>query len=115
MSHLGLVPSEYSSGASRHQGAITRIGNRRARRVLVEAAWNNRHKAQITRTLEVRQEGQSKAIRDISWKAQLRLSKRWRSLVMGRKLNANKICVAIARKLAGFAWDLARHCRLKIS
>jgi transposase len=115
MSYLGLVPSEYSSGASRHQGAITRCGNKHARRVLVEAAWNNRFKAQITRTLEVRQEGQPKAIRAISWKAQLRLSKRWRSLGMGRKLNQNKICIAIARELAGFAWDVGRHCKLKAS
>jgi transposase len=113
MSYLGLVPSEYSSGASRRQGAITRCGNKHARRMLVEAAWNNRFKAQISRCLEVRQEGQSKVIRQISWKAQLRLSKRWRSLAMGRKLNQNKICVAIARELAGFVWDVARHTSLE--
>ena len=113
MSYLGLVPSEYSSGASRRQGAITRCGNKHARRMLVEAAWNNRFKAQISRCLEVRQEGQPKVIRQISWKAQLRLSKRWRSLAMGRKLNQNKICVAIARELAGFVWDVARHTRLE--
>ena len=112
MSYLGLVPSEYSSGASRRQGAITRSGNKHARRMLVEAAWNNRFKAQISRCLEVRQEGQPKVIRQISWKAQLRLSKRWRSLAMGRKLNQNKICVAIARELAGFVWDVARHTPL---
>ena len=112
MSYLGLVPSEYSSGASRRQGAITRCGNKHARRMLVEAAWNNRFKAQLSRCLEVRQEGQPKAIRQISWKAQLRLSKRWRSLAMGRKLNQNKICVAIARELAGFVWDVARHTPL---
>lgn len=112
MSFLGLVPSEYSSGSTRRQGAITRCGNKHARRVLVEAAWNNRFKAQLTRTLEVRQQGQPKLIRDISWKAQLRLSKRWRTLAMGRKLNQNKICVAIARELAGFAWDVARHVKI---
>jgi transposase len=60
----------------------------------------------------VRQEGQFKIIRDISWKAQLRLSKRWRSLSSGRHLNQNKICVAIARELSGFIWDLARHVKL---
>jgi transposase len=113
MSYLGLVPSEYSSGASRRQGAITRCGNKHARRMLVEAAWNNRFKAQVSRCLEVRQEGQPQVIRQISWKAQLRLSKRWRSLAMGRKLNQNKICVAIARELAGFVWDVARHTPLE--
>lgn len=113
MSYLGLVPSEFSSGNTRRQGGITRCGNKHARRILVEAAWNNRFKAQITRCLEVRQEGQPKVIRDISWKAQLRLSKRWRSLGMGRKLNQNKICVAIAREFAGFIWDVARHVKIK--
>ena len=113
MSYLGLVPSEYSSGASRRQGAITKCGNKHARRILIESAWTNRFKAQITRTLEVRQQGQPKIIRDISWKAQLRLSKRWRSLAMGRKLHSNKICVAIARELAGFIWDVGQHVTLQ--
>jgi transposase len=106
------VPSEYSSGASRRQGAITKCGNKHALRILVESAGTNRFKAQITRTLEVRQEGQPKILRDISWKAQLRLSKRWRSLGMGRKLNQNKICIAIARELASFIWDIGRHVTL---
>jgi transposase len=112
MSYLGLVPSEFSSGNTRRQGAITRCGNKHARRILVEAAWNNRFKAQVTRVLHVRQEGQPKVIREISWKAQLRLSRRWRSLSVGRKLNQNKICVAIARELAGFIWDVARHVKI---
>jgi transposase len=112
MSYLGLVPSEFSSGNTRRQGAITRCGNKHARRILVEAAWNNRFKAQVTRILQVRQEGQPRIIREISWKSQLRLSKRWRSLSMRRKLNQNKICVAIAREFAGFIWDVARHVKL---
>ena len=113
MSYLGLIPSEFSSGKTRRQGEITRTGNKHARRILVEAAWDNRFKAQITRTLEVRQQGQPKIVREISWKAQLRLSKRWRSLLLGRKLHANKICVAIARELSGFIWDAARHVKVK--
>jgi transposase len=113
MAYLGLVPSEFSSGKSRRLGEITKSGNKHARRILVDAAWNNRFKAQVTRGLEVRQEGQAKIIRDISWKAQLRLSKRWRSLSMGRKLAQNKICVAIARELSGFIWDVARHVKVK--
>jgi transposase len=91
---------------------ITKSGNKHARRILVEVAWNNRFKAQVTRGLEVRQEGQPKIIRDISWKAQLRLSKRWRSLAMGRKLAQKKICVAIARALCGFIWDVARQVKI---
>src|ERR1700730_14395945 len=112
MAYLGLVPSEFSSGPNRRQGEITKSGNKHARRLLVEAAWNNRFKAQVSRGLEVRQEGQPKIIRDISCMAQLRLSKRWRSLSMGRKLAQNKICVAIARDLAGFIWGVARHVKV---
>jgi len=38
MKFLGLIPSEYSSGERRHQGAITKAGNTHARRALVEGA-----------------------------------------------------------------------------
>jgi transposase len=107
-----LVPSEYSSGASRNQGSITKTGNKHARRILVEAAWNYRHKAHIGRELQIRQQGQPKIIRDIAWKAQLRLTQRYRHLRMGRKLHQNKVCIAIARELAGFIWDIGQHIDL---
>lgn len=42
MGWLGLVPRERSSGWTRAQGAITKAGNRRARRMLVESAWTYR-------------------------------------------------------------------------
>jgi len=108
MAYLGLVPSEYSSGETRHQGPITKTGNKHARRILVEAAWNYRHRAWVSRVLEVRQQGQSKASRDIAWCAQLRLTRRFAHLSM-RRLPPNKVCVAIARELAGFIWDIARQ------
>jgi transposase len=109
MAYLGLVPSEHSSGKSRHQGAITKTGNKHARRILVEAAWNYRHSARVSRVLEVRQQGEPKVIRDIAWRAQLRLTKRFQHLGRGRRLPQNKVCVAIARELAGFIWDIARQ------
>ena len=42
--YLGLVPCEYSSGATRAQGSITKTGNTHARRLLIEAAWYHRLK-----------------------------------------------------------------------
>ena len=81
-----------------------------ARRVLVEAAWNYRFPARISRILQIRQEGQPKAVRDIAWAAQLRLTHRYRRL-SSRKLHPNKICIAIARELAGFVWDIARQVK----
>jgi transposase len=108
MGFLGLVPSEYSTGQTRRQGEITKCGNSHARRVLVEAAWNYRFPARISRILQIRQEGQPKAVREIAWRAQLRLAHRYRRL-SARKMHQNKICVAIARELAGFVWDVARQ------
>lgn len=109
MAYLGLVPSEFSSGPSRHQGGITKTGNKHARRILIEAAWTYCHSPRVSRDLEVRQQRQPKAVREISWRAQLRLTKRFRHLRMGRKLPQNKVCVAVARELCGFIWDIARQ------
>jgi transposase len=108
MAFLGLVPSEYSSGGSRQQGAITKCGNAHVRRVLIEAAWTHRYPARLSRTLQLRQEGQPQLIRDIAWKAQLRLCGRYRRL-KARGLHVNKTCIAVARELCGFIWDIARH------
>ena len=108
MGYLGLVPSEYSSGPKRALGGITKTGNSQARRMLVEAAWSYRFPARISRGLQVRQEGQSTAIRDIAWRAQVRLGHRYRRLT-ARGLQHNKLCVAIARELAGFIWSIAQQ------
>jgi len=110
MGFLGLVPSEYSSGEARRQGKITKTGNGHARRVLIEAAWNYRFPARLGGRLQQRQEGQPKAVRDIAWRAQLRLCRRYRRLV-ARGLHPNKVCVATARELAGFVWDIARQVK----
>ncbi len=108
MSYLGLVPSEYSTGHSRLQGAITKTGNGHARRVLIESAWNYRFPAKLSKILVARSQGQPKAVRDIAWRAQLRLCSRYRRL-HARGMHKNKICVAIARELSAFVWDVARH------
>jgi transposase len=51
MKFLGLIPSEYSSGERRQQGAITKAGNTHARRALVEGAWAYRYPAKVSRHL----------------------------------------------------------------
>jgi transposase len=108
MGYLGLVPSEHTSGSKRRLGAITKTGNGHVRRVLVEAAWNYRFPARVSRALQIRQESQPQAIREIAWRAQLRLSYRYRRL-KARGLQHNKICVALARELAAFIWDIGRQ------
>jgi transposase len=108
MKFLGLIPSEYSSGERRRQGSITKAGNTHARRVLVESAWAYRYPAKVSRHLQLRLETQPKTMQDISWKAQLRLCKRYRRL-MARGKHANQVVVAIARELVGFMWAIAKQ------
>jgi transposase len=108
MKFMGLIPSEYSSGDQRRQGAITKAGNTHARRVLVEGAWAYRYPAKVSRHLQLRLEKQPKVIQDISWKAQVRLCKRYRRLV-ARGKHANVVTVAIARELAGCMWAIAQE------
>jgi transposase len=108
MGYLGLVPSEHTSGSRRRLGAITKTGNPNVRRVLIEAAWNYRFPARVSCALQARQATQPSTIRAIAWRAQLRLCHRYRRLKV-RGLQHNKICVALARELAGFLWDIGRH------
>src|SRR5919109_3036988 len=108
MTFLGLIPSEYSSGERRQQGAITKAGNTHARRALVEGAWAYRYPAKVSRHVQLRLETQPKIIQDISWKAQVRLCQRYRQLI-ARGKHANIVTVAIARELAGFMWAIAKQ------
>lgn len=107
MAFLGLVPSEHSSGGRRRQGAITLTGNRHARRMLVECAWSYRFPARQTMHLKRKALQASDEAKAIAWRAQKRLCGRYRTLTRAGK-NTKLVCVAIARELAGFVWDIAR-------
>jgi transposase len=87
---------------------MTKAGNTHARRAFVEGAWSSRYPAKVSRHRQLRLEQQPKAIQDISWKAQVRLCKRFRRL-MARGKNANQVVVAIARELVGFMWAIAKQ------
>jgi transposase len=108
MNCLGLIPSEYSSGEQRRQGSLPKAGHAHARRALVEGAWAYRSPAKVSRHLPRRLETQPKGLQDISWKAQLRLCKRYRRLV-SRGKHPNVVTVAMARELAGFMWAMAKQ------
>jgi transposase len=77
MTYLGLIPSDYVSG-ERRQGSITKAGIVHARRALVEGAWAYRDPGNVGRHLQLRLEHQPKTIQDLSWKAEVRLCKRFR-------------------------------------
>jgi transposase len=108
MKCLGLIPSAYSSGERRQQGATPKAGNTHARRALVEAAWAYRYPAKVSRHVHLRLETHPKMIQDIRGKAQVRRCKRYRQLV-ARGKHANIVTVAIARALAGFLWAIAKQ------
>jgi transposase len=108
MQCLGLVPAEYSSGERRQQGSMTKAGNTHARKALVEGAWASRSPAKVSRHLQLRREKHPKMIQDISWKAHVRLGKRYRQRV-ARGTHANSVTVAIARERAGCMWAIAKQ------
>jgi len=103
---IGLVPSEYSSGASRVQGSITKTGNTHLRRLLVEAAWHHRSRYRPGKTMHDRWELATPAARARGDAGNRRLNTRWNTFTARRKkpVIAN---VAIARELAGWCWSLA--------
>lgn len=108
MSYLGLVPSEHSSGGKRRVGAITKTGNGRARRLLIEGAHSYRFAANISTELQKRQECLPKDILDIAWKAQLRLCKRYQRMSKQGK-HYNLIIAAIAREMAAYIWAITKE------
>jgi transposase len=108
MAYLGLVPSESSTGERVRRGSITKAGNTRVRRVLIEGAWTYRFPARTSRLLQARQEGLPKTVRAIAWKAQVRLCARYRRLVMAGK-RQTVVATAIAREMAAFLWAIGHE------
>jgi transposase len=108
MAYLGLVPSEDSTGDVIKRGPITKAGNRRARRMLVECAWSYQHPPRVGVAKQPKVDAAPEAVREIAWKAQCRLYRRYRALIRRNKLKTVAI-VAVARELAGFIWAVARQ------
>jgi len=108
---VGLIPSEHTSGNKRRQGSITKTGNSRARRALVEAAWAYRHPAKVSEHIRKRIENLPPFAQDIGWKAQVRLCKRFRRL-RARGKHPNVVTTAIARELLAYMWDIAKQVPL---
>lgn len=108
MGYSGLVASEHSSGNKVKRGSITKTGNAHLRRVIVEAAWAYQRRPWIGGYLLRRQRDLklSEEVKEIAWKAQHRLHKRYSKLTAGGK-NKNQTVTAVGRELLGFIWDIA--------
>lgn len=108
MAYVGLVPSEHSTGGRRKLGALTKTGNGRARRLLIEGAHSYRFAANISTEMQKRQEGLPKEIIDMGWKAQVRLCRRYHRL-MKRGKHVNLVKAAIAREMLAYIWAIAKE------
>lgn len=105
MGYSGAVPSEASSGRRQQRGGITKTGNAHLRRVIIEAAWSYRRKPAVGPALRKRQEGVPDQIKQIAWKAQMRLHHRYARLAVAGK-DQRKIVTAVGRELLGFIWAI---------
>jgi transposase len=105
MGYSGAVPSENSSGKRTRRGSITKTGNAHLRRIAVEAAWSYRLRPCLGPALRKRQEGVSEQIKEIAWKAQHRLHKRYMRLLAAGK-DQRKTVIAVGRELLGFIWAI---------
>jgi transposase len=113
MGYSGAVPSEHSSGAATRRGAITKTGNAHLRRVLVESAWAYRFRPNLGGRLRARQRGLSEEVKAIAWKAQHRLSARYRRLA-GRGKPLQQVVTAVGRELLGFIWAIGVHVEAEL-
>ena len=111
MAYLGLVPSEHSSGRAVHRAGITKAGNVLARRALIEGAWTYRMQPRVSRKLHDRIEALPQVVRDIGWKAQVRLCARYRRLAAAGKPKV-VVTTAIAREMLGFVWAIANSVQV---
>jgi transposase len=105
MGYSGAVPSEDSSGQRTRRGSITKTGNAHLRRIAIEAAWSYRHRPGVGPALRKRQEGVAEPIKEIAWKAQHRLHKRYLRMAAAGK-DQRKIITAVGRELLGFIWAI---------
>jgi transposase len=105
MSYLGLTPGEHTTGGKRKQGSITKCGNSHLRWMLVECATHYQAVPRVSSALSMRQEGQPRWLKEISWKAQNRLHLRFTKLRQ-RLMHHNKIKVTVARELTGVLWEI---------
>jgi transposase len=105
MGYSGAVPTEDSSGQRTRRGSITKTGNAHLRRIAIEAAWSYRLRPGVGPALRKRQEGVAEEIKEIAWKAQHRLYKRYMRLAAAGK-DQRKIITAVGRELLGFIWAI---------
>jgi transposase len=112
MAYLGMVPSESSSGGKFQRGGLTKAGNSRVRRLLIESAWHYRHRPSVGYRLAKRRAGQPAEIIAIADRAQQRLHRRYARL-SARGKSRNQVIAAVGRELVGFLWAAMQRTEVR--
>lgn len=108
MAAIGLVPSEYSTGAHTARFSITKTGNAHVRHVVVEAAWTYQRKLATGPRVRARRKDQPIALLEIAKKCDLRLNRKFYRMT-SRGKRSTVAAVAVARELVGFIWAVGQH------
>lgn len=106
MAFLGLIPSENSSdGKQKGSNGITKTGNTRCRKQLIESVQHLTKKPTLSLKMRKNLEQVDSESANIAIKCMRRLHKRYWALVMKGK-SSNKAKAAIAREFVGFIWAI---------
>lgn len=107
-SYCGLIPSEYSSGERVRRGKITRSGNKRLRRLIVESAQHYVRPIGPGYARETRRAQAPAEVAQLARLADQRLSMRYRKLAHRKHTNQAK--TAVAREFVAFLWQALMLC-----
>lgn len=69
-----------------------------------------RFPARVSRDIKARLDGLPRSVREIAWKAQIRLCARYRKLIIAGKTKTVAV-TAIAREMAAFLWAIGQDVR----
>lgn len=107
-SYIGLVPGQDSSGQRRRYMAITKTGNSRVRKLIVEATKGIKRTSIYNKSARLveRQTGQSPEVIAYADKCRRRIKHKMTNLETRNGKNANVATAAGARELACFVWGM---------
>ncbi len=107
MAAVGVTPTEFSTGAHERRSGITKTGNAHLRYLLVEAAWQARHRPSPRGAIVKRRSSQPREVVAIAERCEQRLHRKYVRMV-NRGKPSSKAAVAVARELLGFIWAVGQ-------
>ena len=105
MAFLGLIPSDNSSGQTQRGGPITKAGNSRCRKQLIESVQHYARKPHISKQMQDDLSQVDSQSANIATNCMQRLHKRYWALLIKGKIRPVAL-TAIAREFVGFIWAM---------